>query len=189
MMVEVVDQRDIQRKGGLYARFPQSHVVCNLLRSTNARRVFDVTYGAGRFYRLCRREIKLLVASDPVRWRWVVAPDTFYQATVWQLYNMVKGGSVKIPEVDIVICDPPRWNVNVSYNRRDVYNYVVGTPGLIIDYSVKPTRLLGVKHMLLHYNRIPDIGRPVHVVEFHWVARYLNTEGKNCSYYILYDVG
>jgi hypothetical protein len=188
MMVEVVDQRDIQRMGGLYARFPQSHVVCKLLRSINARRVLDVTYGVGRFYRLCRSWIELLVASDPVRWEWVVAPDTFYQLTVWQLYDRVKHGDIVVPRVDVVVCDPPRWNTSVSYNRRGPYNYIVGTPSLIIDYSVKLARTLNVKHFLLHYNRVLNIGKPLHVIEFHWFARYLNTEGKNKSYYILYDV-
>jgi len=186
-MIELVDQRSIQRRGGLYARFPQSYVVCRLLELVNARRVLDVTYGAGRFYRLCRREIELLIASDPVKWRWVVAPDIFYQLTVWQLYDRVRRGDIVVPGVDVVVCDPPRWNMSVSYNRRDMYNYVVGTPSLIIDYSAKLARLLNAK-LLLHYNRILDIGRPIHAIEFRWIARYLNTEGKNRSYYVLYDV-
>jgi hypothetical protein len=187
-MIELVDQRDVQRKGGVYARFPQSYIVCKLLEHVNARRVLDVTYGAGRFYRLCRNKIELLIASDPVKWKWIVAPDTFYQLTVWQLYDRVKRGGIVMPRVDVVVCDPPRWNTSVSYNRRDMYNYVVGTPSLIIDYSVKLAKLLNAK-LLLHYNRVLNIGKPVHVIEFHWVARYLNTEGKNRSYYILYDVG
>jgi hypothetical protein len=187
LMVEVMDQRDIQRMGGLYARFPSSYVVCKLLKSINARRVLDVTYGVGRFYRLCRREIELLIASDPVKWGWIVEPDIFYQFTVWQLYDRVRRGDVVVPEVDVVVCDPPRWNMNVSYNRRSPYNFIVGTPSLIIDYSVKLAKVLNVKHLLLHYNRVPNIGKPVHVIEFLWFARYLNTEGKNKSYYILYD--
>jgi hypothetical protein len=189
MMLEFVDQRDVQRMGGLHARFPSSYIVCRLLGSVNARRVLDVTYGVGRFYRLCRREIELLIASDPIKWGWIVEPDVFYQFTVWQLYNMVRGGNVKIPDVDVVVCDPPRWNTSVSYNRRSPYNFVVGTPNLIIDYSVKLARVLNAKHLLLHYNRILNIGRPIHVIEFLWFARYLNTEGKNKSYYVLYNVG
>jgi hypothetical protein len=188
MLLEFVDERDVQRMGGLHARFPSSYIVCKLLRSVNARRVIDVTYGMGRFYRLCRREIELLIASDPIRWKWIVEPDAFYQFTVWQLYNMVRGGKVRIPEVDVIVCDPPKWNTSVSYNRRSPYNFVVGTPSLIIDYSVKLARVLNVKHLLLHYNRILKIGRPIHVVEFRWFARYLNAEGKNRSYYVLYDV-
>lgn len=30
MIVEYVDQRDVQKKGGLYAKFPSSFIVCNL---------------------------------------------------------------------------------------------------------------------------------------------------------------
>jgi hypothetical protein len=189
MMLEFVDQRDVQRMGGLHARFPSSYIVCKLLRSINARRVLDVTYGVGRFYRLCRREIELLIASDPIKWEWVVEPDVFYQFTVWQLYDRVRRGDIVVPGVDVVVCDPPRWNTSVSYNRRSPYNFVVGTPSLIIDYSVKLAKTLGVKHFLLHYNRVPNIGKPVHAIEFHWFARYLNTEGKNKSYYVLYNVG
>jgi hypothetical protein len=185
---EVVDQRDIQRMGGLYTRFPSSYIICKLLEMASARRVLDVTYGAGRFYKLCRKDIELLVASDPVRWEWVVEPDIFYQFTVWQLYDGVRRGGIVVPSVDVIVCDPPKWNTSVSYNRRSHYNFIIGTPSLIIDYSVKLASMLNVKHLLLHYNRVPNIGKPRHVIEFHWFARYLNTDGKNKSYYILYDV-
>jgi hypothetical protein len=186
-VVEVVDQRDIQRMGGLHARFPSSYVVCKLLKSINARRVLDVTYGVGRFYRLCRRGIELLIASDPVKWRWVVAPDTFYQVTVWQLYNMVRGGKVRIPDVDVVVCDPPRFSR--GGNRRDEYNYIIGTHNLIIEYSVKLAKLLGVRHFILHFNRIMDLGNIEYIVEFNWMARYLYANGtNNKSYFILYDI-
>jgi len=188
MMVEVVDQRDIQKKGGPHVRFPSSYIVCKLLRSINARRILDVTYGVGRFYVLCRREVELLVASDPVKWEWVVEPDIFYQLTVWQLYDGVRRGGIVVPSVDVIVCDPPKWNTSVSYNRRSHYNFIIGTPSLIIDYSVKLASMLNVKHLLLHYNRISNIDKPRHVIEFHWFARYLNTEVKNKSYYILYDV-
>ncbi len=185
--VEVVDQRDVQRMGGLRARYPSSHIVCGLLGMAGARRVLDVTYGAGRFYRLCRGDIGLLVASDPVKWRWVVAPDAFYQATVWQLYNMVKGGDVKIPGVDVVVCDPPRFSK--GGNRRDEYNYIIGTHNLIIEYSVKLARLLGARHFMLHFNKIVDLGEIVKAVEFRWMARYLHVNGaNNKSYFVLYGL-
>jgi hypothetical protein len=185
--VEVIDQRDIQRRGGLYARFPSSYVVCKLLGMANARRVLDVTYGAGRFYRLCRSSIELLVASDPVRWRWVVAPDVFHQATVWQLYNMVRDGKVKIPGVDVVVCDPPRFSR--GGNRRDEYNYIIGTHNLIIEYSVKLAKLLRARHFILHFNKILDLGGIAYIVEFRWMARYLHVNGaNNKSYFILYNM-
>jgi hypothetical protein len=185
--VEVVDQRDIQRMGGLYAKYPSSYIVCRLLEMARAKRVLDVTYGAGRFYRLCRKDIELLVASDPVKWRWVVAPDTFHQATVWQLYNMVKGGNVKISDVDMIVCDPPMFSK--GGNKRDEYNYIIGTHGLIIEYSVKLARLLGVRHFILHFNKIIDLGEIAYIVEFRWMARYLHVNGaNNKSYFILYNM-
>jgi hypothetical protein len=184
---EVVDQRDVQRMGGLYTRFPSSYIICKLLKMANARRILDVTYGAGRFYTLCRKDIDLLIASDPVKWRWVVSPDTFYQATVWQLYNMVKSGSVKISDVDVVICDPPRFSK--GGNRRDEYNYIIGTHNLIIGYSVKLARLLGVRYFILHFNKIMDLGEIAYIVEFKWMARYLHVNGvNNISYFILYNI-
>jgi hypothetical protein len=45
--VVVVDQRDVQKKGGLCTKYPSSYVVCEMLRKHSIRRVLDVTFGRG----------------------------------------------------------------------------------------------------------------------------------------------
>ena len=187
-MSVVVDQRDVQKRGGLCAKYPSSYVVCEMLRKHSIRRVLDVTFGRGRFYALCRRDIELLIASDPVKWPWLVYPDRFYQATAWQLYNLLKNNKVQVREVDCVVVDPPRWSRGAEYRRRGEYNFLIGSPRLIIEYAAKAAALINAKHILLHYNKVVEVENytPVHVVEFRWLARYLNTENKNTSYYIIY---
>jgi hypothetical protein len=188
--VESVDQRGIQRLGGECARYPSSYVVCNLLRRYGLRRVLDVTYGEGRFYRLCRSYLQLLVAADPVRWRWVTRPDVFYQYNVFYLYTQLRTGGLDLPrDLDAVVVDPPRWTEWATYRRRPMFNFVVGSPRLIVEYGARVASLLGVRHLLVHYRELPKLDgfRPIHVVEFTWVARYLNTENKNRSLYALYS--
>jgi len=187
-MIVVIDQRDIQRKGGLCAKYPSSYVVCELLKRFGIKRVLDVTFGRGRFYKLCRRDVELLVASDPAKWPWLTVPDAFYQATVWQLYNAIKAGSLSIDSIDCVVVDPPRWS-GAEYKRRGEYNFLIGSPRLIIEYATKVARIVGSTYMLLHFNKVVSVDGwvPAYIVEFKWFARYLNSENKNISYYIIYN--
>jgi hypothetical protein len=186
-IVERVDQRAVQERGGDFARYPSSYVVCSLLRRYGLRRVLDVTYGEGRFYRLCFPELEI-IGADPMKWSWVVKPKQFYQMNVFQLYLMLRDGKIQLEPIDVVVVDPPKWNINVSYNRRDMYNYIIGTPKLIIEYAAKVAQLLKTRHLLVHYRELLKLEgfEPVHVVEFTWFARYLNTENKNKSLYIFY---
>jgi hypothetical protein len=186
-IVERVDQRSVQERGGDFARYPSSYVVCNILRKYGLNKVLDVTYGEGRFYYLCKSELEI-VGADPMKWSWVVKPKQFYQMNVFQLYLMLRDGKIQLPSVDSVVVDPPRWNTGVVYRRRDMYNFLIGTPKLIIEYAAKVAQLLKTRHLLVHYRELLKIEgfEPVHVVEFTWVARYLNTENRNRSMYILY---
>jgi hypothetical protein len=185
--LEVIDQRRVQKRGGDFARYPSSYVVCSLLRRYGLRRVLDVTYGEGRFYYLCKSDVEV-VAADPVKWQWVVKPKQFLQLNVFQLYMMLRDGKLQMCNVDAVVVDPPKWNTEVSYRRRDMYNYIVGTPRIIIEYATRVAELLKAAHLLVHYRSALDIDayRPIHIVEFTWVARYQNTKNKNKSLYILY---
>jgi len=49
---------------------------------------------------------------------------------------------------------------------------------------------LKTKHLLVHYRELLKLERfkPIHVIEFIWIARYKFTENKNKSLYILYKV-
>jgi len=186
-IVERVDQRDIQSRGGDFSKYPSSYIVCNLLRRYGLRRVLDVTYGEGRFYKLCRYGVEI-IGADPVKRRWVVKPNQFYQMNVFQLYLMLRDGKLSIDPVDAVVVDPPRWNTDVVYRKRDMFNFLIGTPKLIIEYASKVASLIRSPYLLVHYRELMKLEgfEPVHVVEFTWLARYLNTDNNNKSLYILY---
>ncbi|MEM3830137.1 MAG: hypothetical protein QXV17_02595 [Candidatus Micrarchaeaceae archaeon] len=182
-----VDQREIQRLGGQYAFYPTAKLIEDLIRPLSPR-VLDVTFGKGRFYYFYRP--KLLIGSDPNKWEWIVKPDIFYQLTVWALYDKLKKGEIKLPDdITLVVVDPPRWT-RCTYRKREEYNSLIGTPDLIIQYANRTAQLLNATHLLLHYNTVPQLekAQPTKVVKFRYLARYLNTENKNTSYYILYKL-
>jgi hypothetical protein len=191
MIVEYVDQREIQKRGGIYAKFPSSYVICSIIDRYNCKSILDVTYGEGRFYKTCRDNILFLISSDPKRWDWVVKPDLYFQFNVFYLYMLLSKKKFYLPlrRVDVVVVDPPKWNINARYNKREIYNYLVGTPELIITTSGKIAKLLNTRYLLIHYNNryLVEGYTPIHVIEFKWFARYLNTENKNTSLYILYE--
>ncbi|MEM0061148.1 MAG: hypothetical protein QXW80_02785 [Candidatus Micrarchaeia archaeon] len=188
MIVEYVDQRDVQKKGGLYAKFPSSFIVCNLLNCAN--KILDVTFGEGRFYKLCRDTLDVLAASDVKKWNWIVKPDLFFQFNVFHLYSLLVKEKIKFPlrKVDVVVVDPPRWKRS-NYNRRKMYNFLVGTPQSIIQFAGKIAKLLSSPYLLVHYDKVLDVEnyRPIRIIEFEWYARYLNIENNNKSLYILYE--
>ena len=195
MIIEQVDQREIQKRGGIYVKFPNSYVICSLLQRYNCNSVFDVTFGEGRFYKTCRDNIDILIGSDPKRWDWVVKPDFFYPFNVFYLYMLLTKKKFNLPlrKLDVVVVDPPKWIINATYNKREMYNYLIGTPELIIETSEKIANLLNTRYVLVHYRNVVKLARareqyiPIHLVEFKWFARYLYTENKNTSLYILYE--
>uniref|UniRef100_A0A7J2U157 SAM-dependent methyltransferase n=1 Tax=Ignisphaera aggregans TaxID=334771 RepID=A0A7J2U157_9CREN len=188
-VTEAIDQRSVQRYGGDFARFPSSYVVCKLLRQYSIRKVLDVTYGEGRFYYLCRNELEI-IAADPVKWNCIVKPRQFLQLNVFQLYLMLRDGKIELPHVDALVVDPPKWTTNVSYRKRDMYNFIIGTPKLIIEYASKIASLLKTQYLLAHYREVIQLENyvPTHIIEFTWIARYLHTKNKNRSLYILCKV-
>jgi hypothetical protein len=188
-IIEVIDQRDIQKRGGDFTKYPSSYVVCSLLRKYTLRKVLDITYGEGRFYKLCFYDLEI-VGVDPIQWNWAVKPKQFLQMNVFQLYAALKHRLVKLQQPDVVVIDPPKWNPSVAYRKRDMYNYIIGTPHLIVEYAIKVAELLKTKHLLIHYRELLEIEnyKPIHIIEYEWFARYLNTDGKNKSLYILYEV-
>jgi hypothetical protein len=187
-VVEKVDQRDVQRIGGSFAKYPSSYIVCKLLRNYGLKRVLDVTYGEGRFYRICFPEL-VVIGADPVKWSWVVKPNQFYQLNVFQLHLMLRDGKIRLGPVDVVVVDPPRWSTDVVYRKRDMFNFLIGTPKLIIEYASKVASLIRSPYLLVHYRELLKLEgfEPVHVVEFTWFARYAYTENNNRSLYILYN--
>ena len=185
-VVERVDQRDVQRRGGCFSKYPTSFVVCYLLRRYGIRKVLDVTYGEGRFYYLCKDEV-IVVGSDPVKREWVAAPREFHQLNVFQFYGMVRDGALRLPKVDAVVADPPKWTRNATY-RRSAFNYIIGTPELIIEYASRIARLTKTTYLLTHYKDLVELDgfKPVHVVEYVLMSRYLNLRNGSKSLFILF---
>jgi len=187
-IVERVDQRDIQRRGGIYAKYPSSYVVCSILKQYGITRVLDVTYGEGRFYKLCHDSLRI-IASDPVKRCWAVKPDSFIQANVFQLYKRIEGEGADRWRCDAVVVDPPKWSRNARYRVHDMLNFIIGTPESIIEYASKIAQLIHAPYMLVHYKRLLQLNgyKPIHVVEYRWYHRYLRVDDNNHSLYILYS--
>jgi hypothetical protein len=185
--VEEIDQRNVQKRSDMCHDYPSSCVVADILKKFSIKRVLDVTYGRGRFYKAYRPE--LIIASDPVKWGWLVYPDRFYQLTVFQLNMKLRNKEIEIPRIiDCVVVDPPKWSVNERYNKRHEYNFIIGTPKLIIEYARLVAQQVMAKYLLVHYREVLNLGRIVYAVRYTWLARYKYTKDKNVSYFVLYGV-
>jgi len=180
----VVDQREIQKIGGKAALYPSSYIVYSILSRHNLfNNVLDVTYGRGRFYAYAKP--KLLVGADPKVWEWIVAPDVFIPRPVWALKPVLEKMGIRF---DVVVCDPPQWQEGVHYHARDEYRYVVGSVKMIIESTFRLAKDIGVKYVLLHFNRLIDGYRVVEDVQFRYVARYMNNEEMMTTHFTLYEV-
>ena len=183
----LVDQRDIQKRGGVHSRYPASSVVADLLRSVDGSRVLDVTYGEGRFYRVYRPE--LLIGADPQIWKWVVKPDVFIPQPVWKLLAL---DWLKHFKPRVLVCDPP-WGIR--HRKRPLWfgdRILIGSSEVIISYAFMLARQLNIPYLLLHYNRLwkeKDWTR-VQTISFRYVTRYLNNPSlQKTTYFILYKRG
>jgi len=123
----------------------------------------------------------LLIGSDPYIQPWIVTPDIFVPGTVWTAKKRIKMLNVK---VDILVIDPP---FGLEYNRRREYNLLLGSPELIIDEAFKAAIELGIKNIILHYNKVVEKEhfRIIDGFIFKAYCRYLNANPK--SYTILYS--
>jgi len=187
-IVERVDQREIQKRGGYYATYPSSYIVCSLLKKYDMARILDVTFGEGRFYKLCYHGI-MITGVDPVKRDWKVSPSSFIQMNVFQLYNAISTRQLALDGFDVVVVDPPKWTKGVKYKKQDMFNYIIGTPELIIEYASKTAGLLMVPYILVHYKRTINLQgyKPIHIVEYRWVHRYLRVDSGNYSLFIVYS--
>jgi hypothetical protein len=90
--------------------------------------VLDLTYGVGRFYRMVRGRVWLLIGVDIVRYEWEVEPDVFYQVDArWfaSLYDPPR-------RPDLIVVDPP-W----SHEKR-------GVKAMYTGISNQPYHMRGV---------------------------------------------
>lgn len=178
MATMMVDQRELQRRGGRCALFPVSCMVALLVEraslSLEALTVFDVTYGEGRFYAYKRP--RLLIGADIAVHRWVVKPDMFIPRPAWSSYKPLQALEAT---VDMVVVDPP-WSVRGNSARRHFgIDMAVGGPEAILWSAAKAAETLDARYLLVHYKQqwLPQ-GWTI-VVEAEWtpVTRY-NTESR-----------
>jgi hypothetical protein len=185
--IEEVKQSDIQKLGGIYHKYPASKIVADMI-SGLGNVVIDTTYGRGRFYTIYRPQT--LVGIDVKKWNWIVKPDRFFNCAVWDFYNMLRRKSIFIEHADIVVADPPRWHNNE--HKRSEYNYIIGTPKLIIYYAYNVAKLLNARYLFLHYGKIVgdiiDKDKIVRAIMYYYISRYTHAGHKTFSYFILYDL-
>ncbi len=185
--IPIIDQRDIQKRGGVCSRYPVACLIADILHSVDGTRVLDVTYGEGRFYRVYRPE--WLVAADPYIWNWVVKPDIFIPLPVWKLLNF---RFLEIFRTRVLVCDPP-WGVR--HRKRPQYrveDILIGSSETIITYAFKVAEKFNIPYLLLHYNRLwnQEGWTRVQTLLFRYVSRYLNNPDlKKTTYFMLYERG
>lgn len=178
--MQVIDQRDIQRRGGICTRSPISCMISDLLKEADIEpaRVFDITYGEGRWWQVYRPSI--LIGADIAVHEWLVAPDLFIPKPAWHSYRVLQQLGIR---VDLVAVDPP-W-VSKGYTKRPHFGIdkMIGSPMLILDSAAKAAEALGSNYLLLHYKDrwVPDGWRIV--VEKEWIpfGRYINKSKKKPS--------
>ena len=186
---QLVDQRDIQRRGGKCSRYPVSCLIHDMLMELGLQPeklvVLDVTYGVGRFYGAWYP--RLLIGSDVKIWKWEIVPDVFILQPSWNVWWTVAKLGVK---PDLVVVDPP-WT-NYNHRGRTYYEYSFGSPDQILKGGLESAAKLGSNHVLVHYNKIvvPRNWSLLRQVEFIYVSRYLknnqiNTNPNKTYFYIL----
>ena len=152
----VVDQREMQRRGGVCARHPYSCFFCDVLQVLGIEKpiIVDLTYGVGSFYIACRDRIGRLIAIDIRRWEWVVEPDVFIQKPFWLAVNDIDD------RADIVVFDPPYASTpssrSIEYGREWLYHGAEMLHIMIerlpeaVDRALKPGGYVLVKIMDAH---------------------------------------
>ena len=191
----VIDQRDIQKRGGKCVKFPVSCLIYDLLKSIGLQPeqliILDVTFGEGRFYGAWRP--KLLLGSDIKVYNWVVVPDWFTKCPSWSAWIRVQKLGIK---PDLVVVDPPFSSYEGGYEKRKHYmqSLAFGNGKTILEGGLETAKQLGCKNALIHYNKlyVPNDWQLVKYVEFLFFTRYLKQDTKynpNTSYFYILERG
>jgi len=173
-----IDQRDIQKKGGRAAKYPVSYLITQLLRSVNARRILDLTYGEGRFYAYSKPPF--LHGIDIQRLKWIVTPDIFERKSLFDICELERS-------YDIIVVDPPF--TRYKHSRKKHYTIRDSSPEAMINHACKIAEINDITYVLVHNKDlfIPNSFK-VHIcVDFVYVCRYLRNNGFNntTKFYIL----
>ena len=162
-MIELISQLDIQRLGGICAKYPVSCLIYKMLTSVmeinSGTMVLDLTYGEGRFWKAFGLLKPYIIAIDIHRLKWHVIPDEFYQTAAWRWRHVVKH-----QHIDLVVVDPPWAEWRRGWDRRGHYllNKCLGSPKAIIDAAVDASRHYNA-YLLIHYRErvVPNNMLPI----------------------------
>jgi len=173
-----VDQRDIQKRGGRAAKYPVSYLITQLLRSINAHKILDLTYGEGRFYAYSKPSF--LHGIDIQQLKWIVTPDIFEQKSLFDIYELER-------TYDVVVVDPPF--TPHKHKKREHYTIKDSSPEAMISHACKVAKNNNIPYVLVHSRElfIPN-GFEVHTcIDFVFASRYLKNEGfrNTTKFYIL----
>ena len=184
--MRVIDQREIQSRGGVCAGAPVSCLLKDMLIHNNIDyrelKILDTTYGEGRFYLAWRP--RLLLGSDIMIHEWKARPDWFTLSPAWEAWSMVKKLGIGI---DMVVSDPP-WSKH-GHTRRKPFNILYGTPEDILRGSMRTAEKTSARYLLIHYPIVVELEKweTIDIVEFHPVSRYINNIENIKSYFILME--
>jgi hypothetical protein len=181
MPVEVLDQLEVARRGGVCARYPTSCVVrdllarSGLLKPLQPLRVLDVTYGQGIWWMTLPQA--RVYGIDVKKLEWKRRPACFLQAPAWawrshagEVEECLRG------RPGLIAVDPP-WQECVRGNGcqgREIggrYHYrvsaAVGSPEHILEAATEAARHYRAP-LLVHYETrwVPEGFRVV--VETWW---------------------
>ena len=171
----IISQISIQKKGGICARIPSACMIRKLLSEAGIDisiiRVFDITYGEGRFWAASRP--RLLIGADIAILEWIIEPDVFIKKPAWQSWRVLANLDIR---VDLVAVDPPWVERGNSKRRHFGLDRALGSPRLILEAAETAARELGAKYLLVHYKNywIPE-GWSI-VVHYFWqpMTRYMS---------------
>ncbi len=146
----LVDQREIQARGGKCARYPVSCLIGELLaragviKPLRRFKVLDLTFGEGRFWAaLPNAEVW---GFDIRRLRWVVKPSRFYNESCegWRKHEEILSQSF-----DVVVADPPFSPYQRGWEKRGHYRDNGSIP--IILYEARKAAIHFRAPLLIHF--------------------------------------
>lgn len=184
----IVDQREIQRRGGVCAKAPVSCLIKDMLENIGLEPgdlvVFDTTYGEGRFYLAWRP--RLLIGADPFIHDWRVEPDIFIKKPVWSSWRVLVSLGLE-SRINLVVVDPP-WT-QYRHRHRQPYNHILGTPETIIRETLKATRKLRAEYLLVHYKEPVKLeAQLITGIRYKYLSRYLKNNGDKTTWFAIYRV-
>ena len=149
---KVIEQIEVQRRGGICVKYPVSCLIFDLI--SNVLDVFhrrivilDLTYGEGRFYKAFGVFKPYIIAIDIRKLNWHVVPDEFYLTAAWRWKHVVNH-----KKVDLVVVDPPWMEWRRGSEGRyhySVYN-IVGSPLSILNAGFEAAIHYNA-YILIHY--------------------------------------